>query len=91
MAQTTKKNTAEVGRKQQRRRLRGMFSSRTGRTIGLTSLAVPMIGYIVNDLQKPDSVIRGLVGAALRKMLPDRSKRADAIDITDKVEVLDRR
>ena len=78
-----------AGGSRQRRRLRGMLSSKTGKTIGFTSIAAPIIGYVVNDLKKPDSIIRNLISGAVSKLLPDRSKRVEIIDITDKVEVIE--
>ncbi len=77
-----------VGRRQ-RRRLRGMFASKTGKTIGYTSIAAPIVGYIVNDLKKPDSIIRGLAGGVVSKLLPVKSRKVEAIDITDKIEILE--
>jgi len=77
-----------AGGGQKRKRLRGMITGRSGRTIGFTSLAAPIIGYVINDLRKPDSVVRELAGRVLRRLLPNRSESAPVIDITDKVEVL---
>ena len=70
-----------------RRRVRGMCSGKTGKTIGLASLAAPVVGFVVNDLKKPDSMIRALTAATVRKLLPARSAQPKAIDITDKVEI----
>lgn len=78
-----------IGGQRQRKRLRGMFTGKTGRAIGVSSIAAPIIGYIVNDLKKPDSIIRGLVGGVVRKFLPAKSGKIEAIDITDKVEILE--
>jgi len=74
------------GGRRQRKRLRGMF---TGKTLGFTSIAAPMIGYVINDLRKPDSIVRRLIGGAVRKLLPPKSDKPEAIDITDKVEILE--
>jgi hypothetical protein len=70
----------------QRNRLREVF---TGKTIGFTSIAAPMIGYVINDLRKPDSIVRRLISGAVRKLLPPKSDKLEAIDITDKVEILE--
>ena len=72
-----------------RRRIRGMLETRTGKTIGLASLAAPVIGYIVQDLRKPDSLIRELTGGAFRKLIAYRRKKTEVIDISDKVEILE--
>ena len=72
-----------------RTRLRGMFSGKRGKAIGFTSIAAPIIGYVVNDLRKPDSIVRGLVGGVIRKLLPPKSETLEAIDITDRVEILE--
>ena len=82
------KGVGNPGRR--RARLRGMFAGKTGRTIGFTSIAAPVIGYVVNDLRKPDSIIRGLIGGVVRKLLPEKSGRAEVIDITDKVEIIEK-
>ena len=78
-----------AGGRRQRKRLRGMFSSKTGKTIGFTTIAAPIIGYVVNDLKKPNSIVRGLIGGVVRKLLPAKSRKAEAIDITDKVEIIE--
>ena len=78
-----------TGDRRQRRRLRGMFTGKTGKTIGFTSIAAPIIGYVVNDLRKPNSIVRSLVGGVVRKLLPSKSGKVEAIDITDKVEILE--
>jgi hypothetical protein len=57
--------------------------------IGFTAIAAPLIGYVVQDLKKPDSMVRSLVGGAIRKFLPEKSEQAKAIDIGDRVEVLE--
>ena len=80
---------AGTGGRRQRKRLRGMFTGKTGKAIGFTSIAAPIIGYVVNDLKKPDSIIRGLIGGVVRKLLPSKSGKAEAIDITDKVEIIE--
>jgi len=72
-----------------RRRLRGMMSSKSGKTIGIASLAAPVVGFIVSDLQKPNSIIRGLIGKTVNKLLETKSERTEAIDITHEVEIID--
>ncbi len=78
-----------VGAGRARTRMRGMFSGKRGKAIGFTSIAAPIIGYVVNDLRKPDSIVRELIGGVVRKLLPPRSEKLEAIDITDKVEILE--
>ena len=77
-----------VGGRRQRSRLRGLATGKTGKTIGFTSIAAPIVGYVVNDLRKPDSIIRALIGGISKKLLPMKWQRVEAIDITDKVEVI---
>ena len=79
----------DTGGRRQRKRLRGMFTGKTGKAIGFTSIAAPIIGYIVNDLKKPNSLVRGLIGSVARRLLPAKSEQAKVIDITDEVEILE--
>jgi len=72
-----------------RRRVGGCLSRNKGKTIGFTSVAAPIAGYIINDLKKPDSVIRGLIGVAAQKFLPARFKPNRELDIGDKAEIID--
>jgi hypothetical protein len=55
--------------------------------IGLTSIAAPVVGLIVRDLRRPDSLIRRLIGGAATKLLERRAVKGEPTDITDKVEV----
>jgi len=66
-----------------------MMSTKTGKTIGIASLAAPIVGYIINDIQKPNSMIRNLVGKTINRLLESKSEKAEAIDITHEVEVID--
>ena len=81
--------TGKGSARRARTRLRGMFSGKRGKAIGFTSIAAPIIGYVVNDLRKPESIVRGLIGGVMRKLLPPKSEKPEAIDITDKVEILE--
>ena len=83
------KGTVESHSRRTRRRLRGMFETKTGKTIGLASIAAPVIGYIVQDIRKPDSLIRELLGGTVKKLVAYRRKKTEAIDISDKVEILE--
>ena len=77
-----------TGSRRQRSRLRGLTTSKTGKTIGIASIAAPIIGYIVSDLRKPDSIIHALINEISKKLLSAKWKKIEAIDITDKVEVI---
>jgi len=83
-------NNAEQGGggRRLRNRVRGCLSGKKGKTAGIAAVVAPVVGYIVNDLRKPDSLIRGLVGKTVRKLLAARTKEKKAIDITSKVEVV---
>ena len=83
------KGTVESRGRRTHRRLRGMLETKTGKTIGLASIAAPVIGYIVQDLRKPDSLIRELAGATVSKLIAYRRKKTEVIDISDKVEILE--
>ncbi len=81
-------NIPKRGRRM-RKRLRGALDSKTGRSVGLASLAAPLAGLIVEDLRRKDSVIKGLIGTGVKKLIEARrAKRIEAVDITDKVEVV---
>ena len=82
------KNMNQSGR-QFRRRIRGTFSGKKSKAVGITSLAAPVIGYVVNDLRKPDSTIRSLIGVAYNKLLSRKTVEHEAIDITDQVEIIE--
>jgi hypothetical protein len=71
-----------------RSRVRGCLSGKKGKTAGIAAIVAPVVGYVVNDLRKPDSLIRGLIGKTTQKLLAVRTKEKKAIDITDKVEVV---
>ena len=82
-------NTYNRSRKQRlRQRLRGAFTGKKGRAVSIGSLAAPLIGLVVNDLRKPDSIIKLLVSSTANRLLKRDVKKNKAIDITDKVEVL---
>ncbi|MDD3730895.1 MAG: hypothetical protein PHU88_00775 [candidate division Zixibacteria bacterium] len=70
-----------------RHRLRGMISGKKGKTVGVTSLAVPLLGLIINDLRKPDSLSRQLVYGAVKKLRELKKPKIEMLDITDKVEI----
>lgn len=65
------------------------MSSKTGKAVGITSLAVPLIGAAINDLYRPDSIIRKLAGRTIDRFLETTRKSAKMIDITDEVEIYD--
>ncbi|MFH1373362.1 MAG: hypothetical protein ABII79_06185 [bacterium] len=78
-----------AGGQRERKRSRGMFSGKAGKAIGFTSIAAPIIGYVVNDLKKPNSIVRRLIGGMVRKLLPAKTEKVEAIDITNEVEILE--
>ena len=68
-------------------RVRGLPKTKTGKTIGITSVAAPIVGFIINDLKKPDSMIRALIGKAATKLIERKKSKTDILDITEKVEI----
>jgi len=72
-----------------RRRLRGMMETKTGKAVGIVSLAAPVVGFIIKDLKKPNSITRQLVGKAVKKLLERKPKQVEVIDITDRAEITD--
>ncbi len=82
-------DTGRSGGRGERRRLRGMLASKTGKAIGFTTIAAPLIGYVVNDLKKPDSIIGRLIGVTLTKLLSARSPKVEVIDVTRDAEIID--
>jgi hypothetical protein len=76
------------GGRRLRNRVRGCLSGKKGKTAGIAAVVAPVVGYVVNDLRKPDSLIRSLVGKTVQKLIAVRTKEKKAIDITDKVEVV---
>ena len=57
-----------------------------GGKIASGSLAATVVGAVVRDLSRPNSLIRGLVSTAREKLLARRESRT-AIDIGDAVDV----
>ncbi len=70
-----------------RARVRGGLSSKTGRAVGVTSLLTPIAGYIIHDLQKPNSMIRQLSKAAFEKVVSLTKRPKQLVDISNKSEV----
>ena len=81
-------NNNNEGDRKIRRRFRGAMKSRTGKAVGFTSLAAPIIGYIINDLRKPNSIVRQLIGKAVNKLLESKIEKVEAIDITDEIKII---
>ena len=76
-------------RPRQRLRLRGAFTGKRGKRLGLASAIIPLTGYVIQDLRKPDSLIKALTQRArayLSERMADRRKR---IDDVGRAEVLD--
>ncbi|MCB2229792.1 hypothetical protein KQH82_03680 [bacterium] len=57
-----------------------------GGQIAVGSLAATVVGAVIRDVRKPDSVILGLAGAVRQKLLARREAKA-ALDLGDAVEV----
>jgi len=72
-------NKAPGGR---RRRL-----GKGGKAVGLASLATPVAAFVVNDLRKPDSLIKAGVKTLVQYVTRRRLAAPETVDITDKVEV----
>jgi hypothetical protein len=73
-----------------RRRLRGGLGGRSGRAVGVSSVLVPLMSYVVYDLQKPDSTVKKLASAMANKFVTWREQRQQLTDISDKAEVISR-
>jgi hypothetical protein len=72
-----------------RRRLRGAFSGKRGRRIGFASFVVPLAGYVIQDLRKPDSTIKLIARRAYTYLSERRVDRAKRIDPAGRVEIID--
>ena len=57
-----------------------------GGKLAVGSVVATLVGAVVQDLRKPDSLIRGLISTAREKFLIHRDSRKK-IDIGDKVKV----
>jgi hypothetical protein len=79
-------NIGQGGRKL-RKRLRGMLDTRTGRSLSIAGVAAPIVGMIAHDLQKPDSVIRGLISSGVKRLLT-RKDRAMIDDVSAHTEIV---
>lgn len=66
----------------------GASGGKWGRSgkIAAGSVAATVVGAVVRDLSRPNSLIRGLVSVVRQKLLARRESRA-AIDLGDAVEV----
>ena len=75
--------------KQVRKRMRGMFKTKGGKAVGIVSIAAPVIGFLVKDIQRPDGLVRSVALPFLSKLIAPKPKEYEAIDITDEVEILE--
>jgi len=90
MTPSTSTDGAFGSRKQrERKHSRGMLAGKAGKTIGFTSLVAPVIGFVLNDLKKPDSLVRRLITGTWQKLITAKMNKSKTIDITDKVEILE--
>ena len=74
--------------RRQRRRLRGIFAGKRGKQIGLLSFVTPLAGYVIQDLRKPDSVIKSIAQRAYLYLAERKTVRRQRIDPAGRVEVL---
>ncbi len=89
MKQSSEKFWKEGGRQRRRRsRMASCLSGSRGRAIGFSSLAAPIAGYIVNDLRKPDSIIRRLVATAVSRLRLSSNRVKKELDIGDQAEII---
>jgi hypothetical protein len=77
-----------AGGGRRRRRLRGALSGRRGKQLGLLSFFVPLTGYVIQDLRKPDSVIKALTQRVSTYLAERKSAARRQIDPAGRVEVL---
>jgi hypothetical protein len=77
------------GRRRRRRsRMAACLSGSRGKVLGISSLAAPIAGYIVNDLRKPDSIIRNLVAVAVSRVRLSSIGVKKELDIGDRAEIV---
>ncbi len=82
-------NAQEIRGSGRRFRLRGAFSGKSGRRAGLASLFVPLAGYVIQDLRKPDSTVKALAQRAYAYLTRTKIDRQKAIDPAGRVEVIE--
>jgi len=70
-------------------RLRGVFSGKRGRQLGMASFFVPLAGYVVQDLSKPDSKIKLIARRAYAYLAERKINRAKQIDPAGRVEIIE--
>ena len=70
-------------------RLRGALSGKRGRQAGLASLLVPLAGYIIQDLRKPDSKVKALAQRAHAYLTGAKVGRPKAISPAGRVEIIE--
>jgi hypothetical protein len=58
-----------------------------GKAVGLASLATPVAAFVVNDLRKPDSLIKAGVKTLVRYVTRRKLAAPESVDISDKIEV----
>ncbi|MBN2226932.1 MAG: hypothetical protein JW763_06175 [candidate division Zixibacteria bacterium] len=69
--------------------LRRAMSGKSGKWAGFSAIAAPIIGFVVHDLTKPNSLIRGLVSDLVAKYRASHPRVSEPIDITDQVDIVD--
>ena len=76
-------------RRRRRVRLRGAFKGKRGKRLGLASAVVPLAGYLIQDLRKPDSVVKAIATRARDYLTERMAERRKRIDQKAQVEILD--
>ncbi len=69
-------------------RFRRAFSGKGGRRAGLASLFIPLAGYVVQDLRKPDSTVKALAQRAYAYFTRPKTDRRQAINPAGRVEII---
>ena len=60
-----------------------------GRQAGLASLIIPLAGYVIQDLRKPNSTVKALAQRAYAYLTQAKADRRKAIDPAGRVEVIE--
>jgi hypothetical protein len=69
-------------------RLRGIFTGKRGKRLGLASAIIPLTGYVIQDLRKPDSIIKALTQRARAYLTERIAERRKRIDHVGRVEIV---
>jgi len=89
MRKPTDSDGKRAGAMRKRSRIRGAFRGKSGKTIGIASLAAPIVGLIANDLRNPDGLIRSVIAPTANRLIRGKMEKREAIDITDDVKIIE--